>query len=133
MWRWCRIESSVRHCGDTLGVHSVLGPYANKPINSLRQQHVVHDIGSDAVDGRDESRRGGGNGMGVATNGGGGGDGGGSSTAHRWSLLATLPGTQDTPQTSNPPFDWNKTYINNAARNMRTPCGLGWCFFSVFW
>lgn len=63
----------------------------------LRQQHIVHHIGSDAVDGRDEGRRGGGDGMGVATNDGGCGDGGGSSTARRW-FLATLPGTQDTPR-----------------------------------
>eukprot|EP01040_Poterioochromonas_malhamensis_P017000 gene17000-19440_t len=100
-------------------------------------QHIAKRIGSDAVEVRDDGRRGGGDGMGVATNDGGGGDGdgdgggGGSSTTRRW-FLATLPGTQDTPPTSNPPFDWNKTYINNAARNMRTPCGLGWCSSGVF-
>jgi hypothetical protein len=69
--------------------------------------------------------------MGFATNDGGGGDGGGSSIARRW-FPAALPGTQDTPRTANPPFDRNKTYFNNAARNMRTPCGLGWCSSSAF-
>jgi hypothetical protein len=62
----------------------------------VAQRHIVQRIGSDAVDGRDEGRLGGGDGMGVATNDGGGGDGGGSSTARRW-FLAALPGTQDTP------------------------------------
>jgi hypothetical protein len=97
----------------------------------VAQQHIVQRIGSDAVDGRDEGWRGGGDGRGVSTNDDGGGDGGGSSTARRW-FPAALPGTQDTPRTSNPPFDWKKTYIINAARNMRTPCGLGWCSYSVF-
>ena len=46
--------------------------------------------------------------MGVVTNDGGGGGGGGSSIARRWFLTA-LPGSQDTPRTANPPFDWKKT------------------------
>jgi hypothetical protein len=51
-------------------------------------------------------------------------------TARRW-FLAALPGTQDTPRTANPPFDRNKTYFNNAARNMRTPCGHPACLVTA--
>jgi hypothetical protein len=42
--------------GGTLGESSVLAPHANKPINWLRQQHIVHRISRDAVNGRDEVR-----------------------------------------------------------------------------
>ena len=97
-------QCDIAAVGGTPGVHSVLAPLANKPINWLRQQHIAHHIGSDAVDGRDEGRRGSGDEMGVATNDDGGGDGSGSSTARRW-FLATLPGTQDAPRTANSPFD----------------------------
>jgi hypothetical protein len=84
---------------------------------------------SDAVDICDEGWRGGGSRTGDQRR-----------WRQRWSAarlphivsVCTHAGAWNTTRTANPPFDYNKTNINNATNDVRTPRGLRWSSSCVF-